>query len=80
MRKCQEHLGDILWCAQNQDYKKQIVSWNEALYHQNVKRGRLACMYQHGEGAYRSIMFHWGEDSKWRHVHGTFHEPSPVFL
>jgi hypothetical protein len=25
-------------------------------------------------------MFHCGEDSTWRHVHGTFHEPSPVLI
>jgi hypothetical protein len=25
------------------------------------------------------IKFHWGEDWRWRRVHGTFHEPSPIF-
>ncbi len=78
--KCQEHLGNTLWCAQIQDYNKQVVSSKEAFHHQNARRGRLACVHQHGEGACGSIMFHCGEDSTWRHVHGTFHEPSPVLI
>ncbi len=49
LRKCQKRLGDILRCPWSQDYKKQIVSLKEVLHHQNARKGRLVCTYQHGE-------------------------------
>ncbi len=36
-------------CPWNQDYKKQVVSLKEVFHHQNARKGRLVCIYQHGE-------------------------------
>ncbi len=63
----------------NETHWKQVVSSKEIFQHQNVRRARLACTHQHGEGTSWSIMFHWGNDWGQRRVHVTSHEPSFVF-
>jgi hypothetical protein len=42
------------------------------VFHHKMQEGddMLVCN-QHGEGVYKSVIIHWSEHWKWKHIHAT---------
>ena len=65
-------------CARNQDYRKQVVSLKEVIHHQIQKGENLLAhinMVKALADQLRSIEVKIENED----IHGTSHEPSPIF-